>query len=47
MSERSKMRRKARDEKEKKEGAKIVNWIFGILIFLAVCFAVYSMWLVD
>ena len=43
MSERSKERRKVRDakqEKQEKQANRVVNWIFGILVALAVIFMI-------
>lgn len=36
-------RRTAYAEKQEKKGRNIVKWIFGILIFLGVLYAIYSM----
>lgn len=38
MSEKSKIRRAQREEKEKQQAQKVVNWIFFSLIVLAVIF---------
>lgn len=40
MSEKSRLRRKARDEKQEKQANRIINWIFGVLIALAIIFAI-------
>ncbi len=40
MSERSKIRRKEREEKQEKQANHVINWIFGVLIALAVIFAI-------
>jgi cell division septal protein FtsQ len=40
MSERSKLRRKEREEKQEKQANRVVNWIFGVLIALAIIFAI-------
>lgn len=47
MSEKGKIRKKEREEKQEKQARKVINWIFGVLIFLAVCFMIYSVWLVS
>lgn len=36
-------KRSAYAEKQEKEGRKIINWIFVILILLGVLYAIYSM----
>ena len=40
MSERSKERRKVRDAKQEKQANRVVHWIFGILVALAVIFMI-------
>ncbi len=35
-------KREARAKRQEKEGRNIINWIFGILIFLGVLYAIYS-----
>lgn len=35
-------KKEAYAKKQEQEGKKIVNWIFGILILLALCYAVWS-----
>ena len=45
MSKKNKARRAAYQARQEKEGKKVVNWIFGVLIFLALCFVVYSVWI--
>ena len=32
----------AYEKKQAAQGEKVIKWIFGVLIVLAVCFAVYS-----
>lgn len=32
----------AYEKKQAEKGEKVIKWIFGILILLAVCFAVYA-----
>ena len=44
MSKKNNARRAAYQARQEKEGKKVVNWIFGVLIFLALCFVVYSVW---
>ena len=45
MSKKNDARRAAYQARQEKEGKKVVNWIFGVLIFLALCFVVYSVWI--
>lgn len=37
-------KQKAYAEKQEKEGRNVVNWIFGILILLAVAFCAYTIY---
>ena len=46
MSKKGQARRAAYEARQEKEGKKVVNWIFAVLIILALCFIVYSMILV-
>ena len=39
-------RRAAYQARQEKEGKRVVNWIFGILVALALCFIVYSVYIV-
>ena len=43
MSKTGQARRAAYEARQEKEGKKVVNWIFAVLIILAICFIVYSM----
>ena len=45
MSKKNNARRAAYQARQEKEGKKVVNWIFVVLIFLALCFVVYSVWI--
>lgn len=45
MSKKNNARRAAYQARQEKEGKKVVNWIFGVLIFFALCFVVYSVWI--
>lgn len=47
MSDKSKLNRKQRDELQEKKAQKVVAWIFGGLIFLGLCFLVYTTWLMN
>lgn len=47
MSKKTNVRRAAYQKKQEEEGKKVVNWIFGVLIVLALAFAVYSMFIVG
>ena len=40
MSEKSKANRARREAREEKQGKQIVKWIFGVLIVLAIAYAV-------
>ncbi len=42
MNDKSKARRAAYEKRQEEKGRKIVNWIFAILVILAVIFIVYS-----
>lgn len=37
-------KQKAFAEKQEQEGRKVVNWIFGIFILLAIAFCAYSIY---
>ena len=39
-------RRAAYQALQEKEGKRVVNWIFGILVALALCFIAYSVYIV-
>ena len=41
MNEKKKLRRAQRDARQEKEGKKVVNWIFGALIVLAIAYMIY------
>ena len=43
MSKKGQARRAAYEARQEKEGKKVVNWVFAVLIILAICFIVYSM----
>ena len=45
MSKKNNARRAAYQARQEKEGKKVVNCIFGVLIFLALGFVVYSVWI--
>lgn len=47
MSEKSKQNRKQREEMQEKKAQNVVAWIFGVLIFLGLCFLVYTVWLIN
>lgn len=46
MSQKRKVQRSNHSAQEKKQGEKVVYWIFGVLIALAICFAIFSTGLV-
>ena len=39
-------KQKAYEKKQEQQGEKVVKWIIGVLIALALCYAAYSIWLV-
>ena len=43
-TKKSNVKQKAYAEKQEKEGRNVVNWIFGILILLAVAFCAYTIY---
>lgn len=42
MSDKGKARRAAYEARQEKKGKKVVNWIFAVLVILAMSFIVYS-----
>lgn len=42
MSKKRRMQRAMHSAKEEQKGRKIVNWIFGVLVAMAVCFLILS-----
>ncbi len=40
MSEKSKQNRARREAKQEKQGKQVVKWIFGVLIVLAIAYAI-------
>ncbi|MBQ5981533.1 MAG: hypothetical protein IJL54_05110 [Prevotella sp.] len=42
MSQKSKVNRERRAIEQEKKGRKVVNWIFGVLIVLAIIFMIYT-----
>lgn len=47
MNEKKKMSRAMREAQQEKQAKKVVNWIFGVLILLAILFCAYSIFLVG
>ena len=45
MSKKNNARRAAYQARQEKEGKKVVNWILGALVILAICFVIYSVWI--
>ena len=43
--EKKNARQLAYEKKQEKQGAKVVNWIFGVLIVLALCYMAYACYL--
>ena len=39
-------KRQAYEKKQEQQGEKVIKWIFGVLIVLALVYAAYSIWLV-
>ena len=46
MGKKGQARRAAYEARQEKEGKKVVNWIFAVLVILALCFIAYSIILV-
>lgn len=42
MSEKSKINRAARAAKQERQAKLVVNWIFGVLVVLAIIFMIWS-----
>ena len=42
MNDKKKSRRAAYEARQEKEGKKVVEWIFAVLVILAVCFIAYT-----
>ena len=42
MSKKGQARRAAYEARQEKEGNKALNWIFAVLVVLALCFIAYS-----
>ena len=40
-------KKEAYQKKQEEGGKKVVNWIFGVLVILAILFVVYSIWIVS
>ncbi len=40
-------KRVAYEKKQEQQGEKVIKWIIGVLIVLAMCYAAYSIWLVS
>ncbi len=47
MNETTKAKKAAYQKKQEAQGKKVVNWIFGVLLVLAIIFAVYSVFIVS
>ena len=47
MSKKNNARRAAYQKRQEEDGKKVVNWTFGVLVVLALAFAVYSMFIVS
>ncbi len=47
MSDKGKARRAAYEAQQEKKGRKIVNWIFIVLVLLAVCYIAYTFSIVQ
>lgn len=42
MSEKGKARRAAYEAQQEKKARRVVNWIFAVLVLLAVCYIIYT-----
>lgn len=42
MSKKENVKRVAYQKKQEEQGRKVVNWIFGVLVVLAIIFAVWT-----
>jgi len=40
-------KRVAYEKKQQEKGEKVIKWIIGVLIALAICYAGYSIWIVS
>jgi hypothetical protein len=40
-------KRVAYEKKQAKEGEKVIKWIIGVLIALAICYAAWSVYLIS
>ncbi|MBO4661056.1 MAG: hypothetical protein J5610_06325 [Prevotella sp.] len=47
MSQKGKAKREAYAKKQEAQGKKVVNWIFGVLVVLAIIFMGYTIWLAS
>lgn len=47
MNERKKNKRARNEARQEKQAKKVINWICGVLLILAIAFCVYSMFLVS
>ena len=46
MSKKSNAKREAYKKKQEQQGKNVVNWIFGVLVVLAILFVIYSIFIV-
>ena len=47
MSKKGNAKRVAYQKKEEEQGRKVVNWIFGVLVVLAIIFAVWTILMMN
>ncbi len=47
MSKKVNAKRVAYQQKQEQEGKKVVNWIFGVLVVLAIIFMIYSFFIIS
>jgi len=40
-------KKEAFEKKQEEGGKKVLEWIFGVLVILAILFVVYSIWIVS
>ena len=47
MSQKSKIRHAKRDAQQEQQAKKVVHWIFGVFVALAIVFMIYSIFIVQ
>ena len=46
MSKKGNAKRVAYEKKQEESGKKVLNWIFGVLVILAIAFVIFSVYVV-